>query len=324
MATARISESLWTCSKRWAAEAAIEKAGHVWLPVRSRQPRCVGECLCRILAWMDSRSRSDGDLTDADADAIEFAAGWTGDPGLLARVLVETGWIDKTDRGMYWHDYGAYNGLVIRDRNKKRGDRLGDKVGDRQGDKLGASGMGMGLGIGLGTGPVSDPSQTQDPHPPSGGLPGFDHLGTAPAPSSSSPSSVSETSTSKAKGLHPLAIAWNEAVSGTKLRKVTKMTSARSSQIKARLADEPDFDVWARAFKAIVQSKFHRGVNDRGWTATFDYAMQAKSCGPWLDAARLEVSEPKPDPAAPLPDMAEREARYRANMARFAASGVGK
>jgi uncharacterized protein YdaU (DUF1376 family) len=166
--------------------------------------------------------------------------------------------------------------------------------------------------------------QIQNPHPPSGGLPGFDHLGTIPASSSSSPSSVSETSTSKAKGLHPLAVAWNEAVVGTKLPKVTKMTGARSSQIKARLADEPDFAVWQRAFKAIVQSKFHRGVNERGWTATFDYAMQAKSCGPWLDAARLEVSEPKPDPAAPLPDMAEREARYRANMARFAASGVGK
>ncbi len=135
---------------------------------------------------------------------------------------------------------------------------------------------------------------------------------------------MSETSTSKAKGLHPLAVAWNEAVSGTKLRKVTKMTSARSSQIKARLVDEPDFGVWARAFRAIVQSKWHRGGNDRGWKATFDYAMQAKSCGDWLDAARLEVSEPKPDPAAPLPDMAEREARYRANMARFAASGVGK
>lgn len=165
MATARISESLWTCSKRWELEAWLVKAGHKWPAHRSRQPMCAAECICRILAWMDARCRPDGSLADVDVDAVELAGGWAGDQGLLCEALVRTGWIDQTPLGMFWHDYGSFNGMTLRDRLKKQGNRpgtgrgfrsdlvgvkegdtVGDKVGDEVGDKQGASGSGSGSG----------------------------------------------------------------------------------------------------------------------------------------------------------------------------------
>ena len=160
MATARVSESLWTCNKRWALETWIARSGHKCPPARARQPMSGAECVCRILAWMDQRCRPDGSLTDVDVDEIEFAAGWTGEPGVLCTGLTFTGWIDKTPEGMLWHDYGGFNGTTLRDRLKKRAGRpgtgrghrsdlVGDNVGDKVRDEVGASGSGSGSGSGV-------------------------------------------------------------------------------------------------------------------------------------------------------------------------------
>jgi hypothetical protein len=113
MATARIAEGLWTCTKRWALEVAIEKAGHKWPHARARQPMSGAECLCRVLAWMDARGDSRGDLSDATPDDIEFAAGWVGAPGVLYAALTGTGWIDRQGEATVWHDYAAYNSLAL-------------------------------------------------------------------------------------------------------------------------------------------------------------------------------------------------------------------
>ena len=269
MATARISESFWTCTKRWETEIWIQKAGHKWPSPRSRQPMSAAECIGRILAWMDARCIPSGSLEDVDVAAVEFAAGWSGDEGLLVQALVENGWIEQRATGMFWHDYGSFNGITLRDRLKKRGKRPGtgqgfrsDKVGDKQrdevGDKVvdevGASGSGSGSGSGYGPSPVSDSSQTRNPHSPR-------------------------------TGSHPLADAWNETAGAEGLPKVTSVSAARKRHAENRLR-EADLDTWKAAFRLIAHDPFCRGQNDRGWKADFDYAIRPEKSGKWLDAAR--------------------------------------
>lgn len=68
--------------------------------------------------------------------------------------------------------------------------------------------------------------------------------------------------------------------------KVTAVSPSRLKSIKARLAEEPDVEVWAKAFVLICADSFSRGENDRGWKADFDYALRPQKCDKWLDLAR--------------------------------------
>ena len=279
MATARISESLWTCAKRWLLEAAVERSGHRWSAARLRAPMCAAECVARLLAQLDARCHPDGSMADMDAEHVEFIAGWTGKPGVLTEALIRTGWIDQTEAGMFWHDYGSFNGSTLRDRLKKRalrpgtgrghradlrGDKVGDKVGDEVGevggDEVGASGSGSGSGSG-----VRSPS-------PKNQIPGE-----APG----------------APALHPLAVAWNEAARPAGLALVGKIAPTRAKHIAARLREEPELAVWAKAFALIAADPFCKGVNERGWRADFDYALRPEKCAKWLDAARSGQARPE-------------------------------
>lgn len=99
-----------------------------------------------------------------------------------------------------------------------------------------------------------------------------------------------ETQTRKgprpAKAIHPLGALWNAVAGDVGLPKVAAWTSARDRAAKGALAEEPDLGVWDRAFRAIGSSKFHKGGNDRGWKADFDFAIRPSQRGKWLDEAR--------------------------------------
>lgn len=65
---------------------------------------------------------------------------------------------------------------------------------------------------------------------------------------------------------------WNEE-SGS-LPKVARVSAQRKAKIETRLKDEPDLEVWRKVFRAIASWPFGLGDNDRGWKASFDYALQ--------------------------------------------------
>lgn len=88
------------------------------------------------------------------------------------------------------------------------------------------------------------------------------------------------------KPIHPLGALWNAVAGDVGLPKVAAWTSARDRAAKGALVEEPDMAVWDRAFRAIGSSKFHKGGNDRGWKADFDFAIRPSSRGKWLDEAR--------------------------------------
>lgn len=120
MGTARVLESFWTCAKRRRTELALARAGHRWPTDPARGPMSAAECLARILAFLDGRDDSTGSLNDVSDEELEVEAGWTGRPGLLARTLLELGWLDVTDAGRCWHHYEACNSRTITGRLRNR------------------------------------------------------------------------------------------------------------------------------------------------------------------------------------------------------------
>ena len=124
------------------------------------------------------------------------------------------------------------------------------------------------------------------------------------------PAEVSTKAERKPKPIHPLGALWNAVAGDVGLPKVAAWTSARDRAAKGALVEEPDLAVWDRAFRAIGSSKFHKGGNDRGWKADFDFAIRPSSRGKWLDEARnanaTENHAPVLTPAEIEADMARR------------------
>jgi hypothetical protein len=71
--------------------------------------------------------------------------------------------------------------------------------------------------------------------------------------------------------------AWNLMASLAKLPKVVGLSDDRKQQLAARL-EEHGLEGVLQAVTAIGDSAFCRGKNDRGWVASFDFLIQAKSC----------------------------------------------
>lgn len=74
---------------------------------------CAAEVVCRLLAFLDGRGRADGDISDLSDEDIEWHAGWTGEPGVLVRALIQTKWIDRAGATTKWHDYASFNSTTI-------------------------------------------------------------------------------------------------------------------------------------------------------------------------------------------------------------------
>ena len=75
-----------------------------------------------------------------------------------------------------------------------------------------------------------------------------------------------------------IADSWNEVFKDTDLPLVKKVTQKREQAIKGCIEEmkgtDFDFnllDTWERAFNYAKGIKFLMGVNDRGWTMTFDF-----------------------------------------------------
>lgn len=83
--------------------------------------------LVQLWSWA-SQNEPSGLVRGAVARmVIEHAAGWAGDPDKLTSALIETGWVDKREDGLYlhdWHDHqGAHIDKANADAERKRRNR---------------------------------------------------------------------------------------------------------------------------------------------------------------------------------------------------------
>ena len=85
---------------------------------------------------------------------------------------------------------------------------------------------------------------------------------------------------------------WNGIALEFNLPQITVLTQARAQKVKVAIKAVGGIDNWCEGIRSqLTQSAFHRGVNDRGWRANFDYySRQDKALAAFelLSAGRIE------------------------------------
>jgi len=90
-----------------------------------------------------------------------------------------------------------------------------------------------------------------------------------------------------------IAACWNE-ICGPYFPKVRlPLSDKRIRQLQARLKELPKVEQWELAFEYLTTSKFHRGDNDRGWTANFDYILRPDRAQQLLERLEAEMEGKK-------------------------------
>ena len=81
-------------------------------------PAAVGHL--HYLWWWALDFAQDGNLSKYDAYDIKDATLWDGDESTMLEALMETGFIDETDEGLFLHDWAEYAGKLLERREKDR------------------------------------------------------------------------------------------------------------------------------------------------------------------------------------------------------------
>ncbi|SFU70471.1 DnaD domain-containing protein [Alicyclobacillus macrosporangiidus] len=93
-------------------------------PKTRKLARLLGEDLpatigrLHLLWWWAMNYAQDGDLTKYDDSDIADALMWSGDPGHAVEALCTAGFLDRTEDGLYIHDWQDYAGRLIVQREK--------------------------------------------------------------------------------------------------------------------------------------------------------------------------------------------------------------
>lgn len=70
---------------------------------------------------------------------------------------------------------------------------------------------------------------------------------------------------------------WNKCAKGTPLRLVTTLNDERRKKIRARRKPDRDRAWWEAYFSRIANSEFCCGDSEKGWIATFDWAVKSEA-----------------------------------------------
>jgi hypothetical protein len=115
-----------------------------------------------------------------------------------------------------------------------------------------------------------------------------------------------------------LMVCWNETTKPP-IPRCRDLTTARRRHARMRLTERP-LTEWQTVFARIQSSAFCRGQNDRGWAASFDWAIGSPDVGVKVLEGKYDDREPKkPAPVRPehqgprVMDAAETE-RYLADL----------
>lgn len=68
---------------------------------------------------------------------------------------------------------------------------------------------------------------------------------------------------------------WNEVAGAAGCPKALALTETRKPKLRGRLAElKWDLAAWRELCVKVAASEFCRGINDRGWVATFDWMLE--------------------------------------------------
>lgn len=111
---------------------------------------------------------------------------------------------------------------------------------------------------------------------------------------------------------------WNSTAERLGLKKCLVLSDRRRRVLESRLGEKFFLDNWKESLIAMSRSRFCRGENDRGWTASFDWFIQPDVV-PKIMEGKYEDREPK-KPADPNDRNANNSNRH--NIGQY--DGVGR
>ncbi len=111
---------------------------------------------------------------------------------------------------------------------------------------------------------------------------------------------------------------WNAMAMDHELPQVQRLNDTRRRKVMARLRESGGIEGWKVALEKVGTSSFLCGDNDKGWTADFDFLLQASSFTKLMEGGYDRRRRPEPPRATPTPD--EERAALRAHLVAQGAS----
>lgn len=237
-------------------------------------PTAVG--YLHYLWWWALDFAQDGTLDRYETDDIADAMQWDGDADELVTALVKSGYIDNTEDGLVLHDWGEYAGKLLERRAK-----------DRARKRAAAEAAGV---------PQELHRKDEENDEAEDGTPSASFVTnqpTVPNPTNSTKQTVpNRTEPTEPTADKPAAVPacpfgeimslYNEiCLSFPRLRCIEgtrkKAVAARWKQFGGSI------DTFRELFETAEASDFLKGVNDRNWSATFDWLMNANNAAKVLE-----------------------------------------
>lgn len=230
-------------------------------------PAAVGHL--HYLWWWALDFAQDGNLSKYDAYDIKDATHWEGDETTMLDALVETGFIDETDEGLFLHDWEEYAGKLLERRAKDRARKrsAAEAAGVPSPLRRSSNGNDEEADGNLNASCVTNqptnhnqPTITNQPKP-------TDQPHAADAAPPVPYEKIRELFNSTCLSLS----------------KVVGINGERKTSVAARWKEHPDLDWWAAYFRRVEASAFLKGNNDRKWKAKFDWLINAANMNKVLE-----------------------------------------
>jgi hypothetical protein len=219
--------------------------------------------------WMEaSHERPDGILHGWTVDDVELAAEWTGEPGKFVEALLNIGFLEKTDDGIFViHDWPEHQPFIaeepVRRAQAARAARSrwckSCKSANSGGPPCEEHAVSMQTAMRFPKSAMPPPTLLPSNHP------------------SNQPTEVRDPENPPVGVVSPAQVVelWNSTVD-KKLPHVRELTPKREKHLRARLRPDRDLRWWSTLFARVLASSFLTGAGDRDWRADFDFVIRSE------------------------------------------------
>ena len=235
-------------------------------------PAAVGHL--HYLWWWALDFAPTGSLGKYDEADIADAMQWDGDPATLVEALLASGYVDETDDGLMIHDWAEYAGKLLERRAKDRARKraAAESAGVPQEFQRKDDGEDEDGGT-LPSVPNQPTNRTEHNQPYRTDRTEQDT--TAPDQPGGKPPAA------EACPLAEIMQLYNETCAS--YPRIRCIAGSREKAVKARWRQYGDVEIFRELFQKAEASDFLKGQNERNWSATFDWLINANNMAKVLE-----------------------------------------
>ena len=207
----------------------------------------------------------DGNISDFEAEDIADAAGWEGNPEEFLNAMIDCGrgskcgFIEKTEKGMFIHDWDEYGGILEKKREQNRQRQANFRKKKNVTLRSENNNAGESAEITL----YSTAQHNTAQHSTVQHSTVTTQHSTATAENNTTPPPAPAAADADADA-EKISELWNEILTPLGFPRILKNTPAREKSLKARVktsSERKNLDWWQKLFERIAQSDFLRSKN---------------------------------------------------------------